>query len=77
MASERVCPGCGGVFTRRIFGINLLTIRLERCPLCGKWSLFKAFSGESVAEAKARAEVLEKIDEEEMIRRRLEESRFE
>ena len=78
MAWERVCPKCGGAFRRMILGLNLLTYRLERCPHCGKWSLFKAFSGESVAEAKLRKDMTEPAEsEEERLRRRIEESRYE
>jgi len=31
-----VCPNCGQPFSRSFFGINLLAMRLERCPHCGK-----------------------------------------
>jgi hypothetical protein len=31
-----VCPRCGQPFNRSFFGINLVGVRLERCPHCGK-----------------------------------------
>lgn len=31
-----VCPSCGQPFNRSFFGINLVGVRLERCPHCGK-----------------------------------------
>ena len=32
-----VCPKCGQPFNRSFFGINLVGVRLERCPHCGKF----------------------------------------
>jgi len=32
-----VCPSCGQPFSRSFFGINLVGVRLERCPHCGKF----------------------------------------
>ena len=31
-----VCPRCGQPFSRSFLGINLVGVRLERCPHCGK-----------------------------------------
>ncbi len=31
-----VCPSCGQPFNRSFLGINLVGVRLERCPHCGK-----------------------------------------
>jgi hypothetical protein len=31
-----VCPSCGQPFSRSFLGINLVGVRLERCPHCGK-----------------------------------------
>ncbi len=31
-----VCPSCGQPFKRSFLGINLVGVRLERCPHCGK-----------------------------------------
>jgi hypothetical protein len=33
------CPGCGGVYPRSLFALNLLTNRYERCPHCRKFHL--------------------------------------
>ncbi len=33
-----VCPGCGSVYDRTIWGLNMGTsLRYERCPRCRKW----------------------------------------
>ena len=32
-----VCPSCGQPFNRSFLGINLVGVRLERCPHCGKF----------------------------------------
>jgi hypothetical protein len=75
MVWERVCPHCGGSFSRRIFGINLLHLRVERCPHCKRWAKFNAFSGESTVEARERDTLVR--SEEEILSERIEESRFE
>jgi hypothetical protein len=31
-----VCPSCGQPFNRSFLGINLVGVRLERCPHCGR-----------------------------------------
>jgi RsiW-degrading membrane proteinase PrsW (M82 family) len=33
------CPGCGEVYPRSFFALNLLTKRYERCPRCRKFHL--------------------------------------
>ena len=33
------CPGCGEVYPRSFFALNLLTKRYERCPHCRHWHL--------------------------------------
>ncbi len=38
------CPGCGAVYPRRLFGINLLHRSYERCPVCKRWHLVDTFS---------------------------------
>ena len=31
------CPACGTVYIRPLFGVNGVTKRYERCPVCKKW----------------------------------------
>lgn len=38
------CPGCGRVYRRPIFRVNLVTHSWERCPLCKRWHLMNAFA---------------------------------
>jgi hypothetical protein len=33
------CPGCGAVYSRPFFGLNLGLKRYERCPHCRKWHM--------------------------------------
>ena len=33
------CPGCGAVYSRPFFGMNLGLKRYERCPHCRKWHI--------------------------------------
>ena len=75
MVWERACPHCGGIFKRRIFGMNLLHLRVERCPHCKRWARFNAFSGESLVETRGREMPIR--SEAETLSERMEESRFE
>jgi hypothetical protein len=33
-----ICPRCEKPFARHIWAPNLVTVKLDRCPHCGKWS---------------------------------------
>lgn len=79
-----VCKRCGRPFARKWWSPNLLVGKLERCPHCGKWQFTtratpvmleraEQFAQELDAEA---ASTLGEVDEEEKLRRRLDESRF-
>lgn len=46
-----VCGKCGKPFSRSIFGFNLLTGKLERCPHCGKWVMTRRAAQTELAEA--------------------------
>ena len=81
-----VCPKCGRPFSRHWWSPGLLVGRLDRCPHCGKWSLVsratpqmlasaEAFARELDEEAQAEVEMVEE-DEQEKLRRRIEESRY-
>jgi hypothetical protein len=86
MYGGAVCPKCGRPFSRHWWSPGLLVGRLDRCPHCGKWSLVgratpqmlasaEAFAQELDEEAQAEAEIHEE-DEQEKLRRRIEESRY-
>jgi hypothetical protein len=75
---QRQCPHCGGSFERTFFGINLLTTRYERCPLCKKWSRHSRFGGDiDGPPILVEASDSEEESEEDRLRRRIEESRYE
>lgn len=78
-----ICPKCERPFALHAFSLNLLVGKLERCPYCGRWSVVRQASRRALAEAeaaeleKARREAPEPpLDEEERLRRDLEDSRF-
>lgn len=77
-----ICPKCGRPFGIHIFGINLIAGKLDRCPYCGKWSLVRRASPQSLAAAEAveleqagEAEA-QVMSEEERLRRELDQSRY-
>ena len=76
-----ICPRCGRPFARHFFSPNLLVGKLERCPYCGKWSVVAAASPEALAAAQA-AEVeaakpaVPEASPDEILRRQIEESRY-
>lgn len=79
-----ICPRCGRPFALPLWSINLLAGRVTRCPHCGKWSFVQRASPAALAQAESFERELEEEDtmadvglsEEERLRRRLEESRF-
>jgi Bacterial Ig domain len=81
-AGGAICPRCGRPFARHVFSLNLLAGKLERCPFCGKWSVLAArpLSVLRAAEAAeldgAEEPAVAKKDEEEHLRKELDESRF-
>lgn len=56
-----ICPSCGQPFNRSFFGINLVGVRLERCPHCGKLVAARRASPDQLeaAERKSRPEIVE------------------
>jgi hypothetical protein len=81
LAGGAICPKCGRAFPRSMISPNLFTGKLERCPHCGKWSVVRAASGAELAAADAReAEAggapTAELSEEERLRRRIEESKY-
>lgn len=49
-----VCPSCGQPFNRSFFGINLVGVRLERCPHCGKLVAARRATPEQLEAAESR-----------------------
>jgi len=61
-----ICPKCGRPFSRHLFGLNLLTHRLERCDNCGKWVMTKR-ANPAELQAAEQAELEEVIADEEAL----------
>jgi uncharacterized protein (DUF983 family) len=77
----RTCPHCGETFERRLFGISLFVRRLERCPACGKWVMIQAFGRKKKSASEGPSDkvisVSVGLSEEERLRQRIEESKYE
>jgi hypothetical protein len=78
-----ICPKCSRPFPIHMYGLNMLTHKLDRCPHCGKWSLVRprplaelyAAEQAELAQAQEKPQV-EGITEEEKLRKELENSRY-
>jgi len=83
VAGGAVCPKCGKPFARHLWAPNLGLSKFDRCPHCGKWSQVRVASAEALQAAellldggRGPAPAEPALSEEEKLRRRLEESRF-
>ena len=78
-----VCPKCNRPFAIHIYGFNMLVGKYDRCPYCGKWSLVRHASIETLraaeaaelAEARGTVEFSTETQEEEL-RKQLDDSRY-
>ena len=78
-----VCGRCTMPFSRSVLAPNLVLGKLERCTHCGKWAIVRRASQAELEEAEVRyrldahkGEVV-LADDQDHLRRQLEESRFE
>lgn len=83
LSGGTVCPRCDLPYSRPTLGLNLGLGKLGRCPHCGKWAIVRRARPGELAEAEDRlrvdvagGQVEAKPDEEESLRRALEDSRF-
>ena len=79
MASIRRCRRCGELFVPSPFGINLLVVMIRRCGVCGKLTPLFIWGDAPVSDgqdAGAQQEKVSEIDEDEILRRRIEESKY-
>lgn len=80
MAIGRRCRRCGELFVPSLFGLNLFVVRIRRCNVCGKltplyiWGDGPA-AGQPEEETGSHVAATER-DEEEALRRRIEESKY-
>lgn len=88
MYGGAICPRCGRPFSRHWWAPNLIAGKLDRCPHCGKWHFSTRATPQMLASAERFAEELDaeereaidqpgETDEEEVLRKRLDESRYE
>ena len=75
MASIRRCRRCGELFAPGLFGINLLVVRIRRCSVCGKLTPLYVW-GDAPVEQKDEKKEEETLIDEELLRRRIEESKY-
>ncbi len=79
-----ICPRCKRPFPLHIWGLNMLTGKLDRCDFCGKWSIQRHHSIEELraaetaelVDAKQNGEKVVEKSEEEKLKEMLDESRF-
>ncbi len=83
LAGGAVCPRCARPFSRRFLSPNLLAGKLERCPHCKKWSIVRRATPAELEAAEvllaqdSRGQAPSQEDEDEKLRRMLEDSRYE
>jgi len=73
------CPKCGAVFEVKL-GLSLVHVgpyRLTKCPACGKFSMMNTFVSDPVTWPPGEAAKEAPQSEEEIRRRRIDESRYE
>jgi hypothetical protein len=80
-----ICPKCDRPFPIHIWSVNMMAGRLDRCDNCGKWSVVRRAApemlqaAETAEQAAARQEEnapLVEADEQERLRRLLDDSRY-
>jgi hypothetical protein len=82
-AGGTVCPRCQFPFSRNVLSPNVVYGKLERCPHCGKWSIRPRASHPELAAAEERLRAAQeetgqiKVDEQDNLKRALDDSRFE
>jgi len=84
LAGGAVCPRCSLPYSRHVLAPNMLVGKLERCPHCGKWALVRRATTTELEAAEAglvvdrdQGRLRPEEDDEERLRRMLDESRFE
>lgn len=82
VAGGAICPRCTFPYARKLMAPNLVVGKLSRCPHCGKWAVVAAATPAALAAAEARlaAESQGEVrsdSEAEILKQRMDESRFE
>ena len=83
LSGGTICTKCDRPFALHLLAPNMLLGKLERCPHCGKWGVFRAFSIEKLREAEKAELVISGnesinhgISDEEQLRKEVDDSRF-
>ena len=83
VAGGTICSRCQRPFSRSLLGLNMIVGKLERCPHCGKWAITRAMplemlrtAEEAELERERKSSPQPQIDEEERLRKELDDSRF-
>lgn len=48
-----ICPNCSRPFAIHFYGLNLMAVRFDRCPYCGKWSFIRRTHPDLLKQAEA------------------------
>jgi hypothetical protein len=82
-AGGTICPKCKRPFSLHVLGLNMLTGKLECCPHCGKWGIFRSYPIDKLREAEkaeldGMANILgnTNIKTEEELRKEIDDSKF-
>ena len=76
-----VCNQCKRPFAFNLLALNMVGSKLARCPYCGKWSMVRHASIDQLraaeqAEVEAASPQIPQASDEEILRRELEESKY-
>ncbi len=80
MADIRRCRRCGELFVPGMFGLNLLVVRIRRCGVCGKMTplfIWGDAPDDGRGSAATGGEESVPMNEDEVLKRRMDESRYE
>ena len=80
-AGGAVCPRCTFPYSRSVLAPNMVVGKLQRCPHCGKWAIVPRASQTNLESAEARwakegTSSVEAPSEEDKIRQRIDDSRY-
>jgi len=83
-AGGTICSRCNRPFARHVFAPNMLVGKMERCPHCGKWGIFRAYPIDILRKAEEaelnsgsiQTSSKQPADEEDLLRDELDSTKF-
>lgn len=76
-----ICPKCGRPFAVHIYGLNLGAGKFDRCPYCGKWSMVRRASMDTLhaaeeAELEGEKAQVPEMSKEEKLKKEMDDSKY-